>query len=52
VGHIEWEKRNVYRVLEEQPKGTEPAGRPRYRCRDNIRIGKGKKVKLFLCLIS
>jgi hypothetical protein len=32
------EKRKVYRVLEEKPKGKRPLGRPRSRGEDRIRM--------------
>jgi hypothetical protein len=32
------EKRNVYRLLVEKPKGKRPLGRPRRRWMDNIRM--------------
>jgi hypothetical protein len=32
------EKRNVYRLLEGQPEGKRPLGRPRHRWIDNIKL--------------
>jgi len=32
------EKRGVYRVLGEKPKGKRPLGRPRHRWGDNIKM--------------
>jgi len=32
------ERRAVYRVLVGKSKGKRPLGRPRYRCKDNIKM--------------
>jgi hypothetical protein len=39
VGHVacEGKKRNVYRILMEQPEGKGPLARPRHKWEDNIK---------------
>jgi len=40
AGHVTriWERRGVYRVLVGKPEGKRPFGRPRRRCKDNIKM--------------
>jgi hypothetical protein len=33
-----WVRRGVYRVLVGNPEGNRPLGRPRRRCKDNIKM--------------
>jgi hypothetical protein len=37
VAHIR-EMRNAYKILVGKPEGKRPLGRPRHKCKDNIKV--------------